>query len=102
MVDDVGGEGQTGRHPVREKARASGTQTPEVQKGINREVDILKGREGAIERETLSIQARSFECPRGWKAQESKRLRPELILRGQLEEHGFFRGIKSLKRRYEA
>jgi hypothetical protein len=53
-------------------------------------------------RETLFIQARSFESPRGQKAQESKRLRPELILRGQLEGHGFFRGSKPLKRRYEA
>lgn len=41
MVDAVGEEGQTGRHPVREKARASGTQTPEVHEGRNREVFIL-------------------------------------------------------------
>jgi hypothetical protein len=101
-VDAVGGEGQTGRHPVREKARASGTQTPEVHGDISCEVGIFRGREGAMGRETLFIQARSFESPRGQKAQESKRLRPELILRGQLEGHGFFRGSKPLKRRYEA
>lgn len=41
MVDAVGEEGQAGRHPVREKARASGTQTPEVHEGRNREVFIL-------------------------------------------------------------
>jgi hypothetical protein len=67
----VGGKGQTGRHPVREKAKVLGTQAPEAPEGRNREVFIFKEREGNVERETLLTWAKSFESPRGWKAQES-------------------------------
>jgi hypothetical protein len=71
VADADGGEGQTVRHPVREKARALGTQTPEAQGGNDREVVIFKEREGNVERETLSTWAKSTERPRGQKAQES-------------------------------
>jgi hypothetical protein len=42
------------------------------------------------------------ESPRGHKAHESNRFRPELILRGARSKgHGFFSGSKSLERRYK-
>jgi hypothetical protein len=71
VADTVGEEGQTGRHPVREKAKALGTETPEAQADKNREVFIFKEREGNVERETLSTWAKRRESPRGQKAQES-------------------------------
>jgi len=51
MADAVGGERQTGRHPVREKAEVLGSEIPEVHVGRNREVLIDKGREGERQRE---------------------------------------------------
>ena len=83
MADAGGEEGQTGRHPVREKAKALGTETPEAQGGRNREVSIFKECEGNVERETLLTWSKRRESPRGQKAQESTRSRSELILRRQ-------------------
>jgi hypothetical protein len=41
------------------------------------------------------------ESPRGWKAQESRRPRPGLNLRGSRKGYGFSGGMKPLKRRCE-
>jgi len=63
---------------------------------------VEEGREGKGKRERLFSSHESGESLRGRKAQESKRSRPELIVQGSKEGHGFFGGRKPLKHREEA
>ena len=57
------------------------TRDPEAQQVTHRKVGELQGREGNEEVETPSSSAEEREDLRGQKTQESRRLRPELILR---------------------
>jgi hypothetical protein len=73
---------------------------PGVLRVTHRKVGELKGREGHEEVETPSSSTEEREDLRGLKSQESKRPRPELILREAREGHGFSGGIKPLEHRY--
>lgn len=57
------------------------TRDPEVLRVTHRKVGELKGREGNEEGEMTSSSPEEREDLRGQKSQESKRSRPELILR---------------------
>jgi hypothetical protein len=76
------------------------TGNPGVPQVTHRKVGELKGREGHEEVETPSSSTEERESLRGQKSQESKRPRPELILREAREGHGYSGGLKPLKHRY--
>lgn len=61
-----------------------------------------KSEKGAVKWRRLDRRVRGGRSLRGWKAQESKSLRPGLNILGAKKEDGFQGGRKPLKRRCEA
>jgi len=99
----VGEEGQTGRRPLRrERAKPAKPNTPGVPARIHRKVGRRKGREGDFGERSSGVGFVGGRSPRGQKAQESRRPRPDLNRWGSRRGHGFFRGTKPLELRSQA